>query len=90
MTPEEMLLKAVKERHYNGVRRAFEANANVNATDEAGWTSLHLAFIMGHDNIVKKLDAARPPIGHLNRVAAPKSTHAEASITKGRQRPLFD
>jgi hypothetical protein len=125
MTPDEMLLKAVKERHYNGVRWAFESKANVNAVDHAGWTSLHhaafhgfdeivdlmlshddidsslrtpqgetardLAFINCHDMIVQKLDAVPSRISHLSRVAEPKTSHVETSIsTSGRPRSLFD
>ena len=65
MTPEEMLLKAVKERHYNGVKRAFERNANVNAVDDAGWTCLHYAAYHGFDEIVDVLlshDAIDPTL----------------------------
>lgn len=47
MTPEEMLLKAVKERHYNGFKRAFETKADVNAADDTGCTSLHYAAYYG-------------------------------------------
>jgi ankyrin repeat protein len=54
MTTEDRLLKAVKERHYNGVKRALE-NANVNATDDIGWTSLHHAAYHGFDDIVDLL-----------------------------------
>jgi ankyrin repeat protein len=55
MTPEEMLFKAVRDRHYNGVRRAFEAKANITATDDIGWTSLHPAAYHGFDEIVDLL-----------------------------------
>jgi hypothetical protein len=124
MTPEEILLKAVKDRHYNGVRRALE-KADVNGTDDIGWTSLHhaafhgfdeivdlllghseidtrfetpthetardLAFIACHDGIVRKLDTAKPQFSHADRVAEPKPSRVEASITtKGRPRSLFD
>jgi hypothetical protein len=125
MTPEEMLLKAVKSRHYSGVRRAFDAKADVNATDDAGWTSLQyaayhgfddivdlllrheeidptlttpqgetardLAFVMCHDGIVQKLDAATPRISYVARMTEPKRNRTEAAITtKGRPRTLFD
>jgi ankyrin repeat protein len=55
MTPEELLLKAVKSRHYNGIKRAFEAKANVNAPDDIGWTSLQHAAYYGFDEIVDLL-----------------------------------
>jgi hypothetical protein len=126
MTPKEMLFKAVKDRHYNGVRRAFEAKADVNAAaPDDGWTSLHyaadhgfdeivglllrhddidatlttpqgktardLAFLNCHDAIVRKLDAVPSRISHLSRVAEPKTSHIETSITtSGRPRSLFD
>jgi len=125
MTPEEMLLKAVMSRHYNGVRRAFEAKANVNAIDDTGWTSLHhaayhgfdeiadlllshedidqtlttprgetardLAFVGCHEGIVDKLDATEPLLCHAERVAEPKSSRVEASVTtKGSPRSLLD
>ncbi len=124
MTPDEMLLKAVKERHYNGVRRAFDTKPDVNAADDTGWTSLHhaashgfdeivdlllshddidptlttpqgetardLAFVMCHDGIVQKLDAARPSISHAGRLAS-RATGIKAPIsTMGRQRSFFD
>jgi ankyrin repeat protein len=55
MTPEEVLRKAVKERHCQGVKRAFEAKANVNATDDTGWTSLHHTAYHGFGEIVDLL-----------------------------------
>jgi ankyrin repeat protein len=55
MAHEEMLLNAVKSRHYNGVKRAFDRKANVNAPDDMGWTSLHHAAYHGYDEIVDLL-----------------------------------
>jgi hypothetical protein len=73
MTPEEMLLKAVKERHYNGVRRGFE-KAKVNAPDEVGWTSLHYAAYHGFKT--QNSEPKRAPVRMQTLIASRNSARA--------------
>ncbi len=48
----------MREKRVGEVRRLLEAGADVNATDELGWTALLEAAEMGHKPIMQMLLAA--------------------------------